>query len=130
MTRAVAVAAALVVCAWFGLGAVQASSESRARERVAGPAVPSPADARRTADLIDRAGFLNPDAGVDVMRARLHLQTGDRAAARRVLLDVARREPDNVDAWTAIALAFPGDAALGGRAERELRRLSPPVPAP
>ena len=87
--------------------------------------------AQRTSDLLDRAGRLNPDRGVDLLRARLALQRGDAAGATRTALRVVRAEPANLEAWGVIALVNERRApALAARARAALRRLSPPVPAP
>jgi len=119
--RAGAVVAALVVAAWFGLGVRQAAGTDAARADVSRLERPTAAQARATRDALDRAGTLNPDLGVEVLRARFALQEGRRADARRILEDVVRREPDGLDGWAALAVVF-GDE----RAKAELRRLSPP----
>lgn len=129
MARAAAVAAALLVAAWFAVGVRQADGVSEARERLQAVEAPSPAEARRTAAALDRAGALNPDTAVDVLRARFALQQGRRDDARRLLLRVVDREPENLEAWAAVAIVFEGtDPALAARARDALRRLSPPVP--
>ncbi|MEA2168269.1 MAG: hypothetical protein QOF76_1569 [Solirubrobacteraceae bacterium] len=131
MTRALAVAGALVVTAFFGLAVRQATSANAARERLVGLAPRSPAAAARTRTLIDHAGTLNPDRGIDVLRARLDFLQGQIAAGRRILLDVVADEPHNVEAWTALALAFGTlDPPLAARARDALDRLAPDVPEP
>ena len=122
MTRAAAVALAVAVCAFFALSARQATSADTALHRLDAGA-PAP----RTAELLDHAKQLNPDRGIDILRARLALQTRDDARARRLLLGVVDDEPANVEAWTVIAFAFPD---LEQRAGAALRRLEPPVRAP
>jgi hypothetical protein len=131
VTRAVAAVAALVVAAWFALGVSQSTGANAARDRLEDFRRPSDAAATRTAELLDRAGRLNPDRAVDLLRARLALQRGDAGAATRVALGVARAEPANLEAWGIVALVNERrDPALGARARAQLRRLSPPVPAP
>lgn len=121
--RVVAVVAALVVAAWFGLGVRQAAGTDAARADVGRLEPPTASQARSTRDALDRAGTLNPDLGVDVLRARFALQEGRREDARRILDGVVRREPDGLDGWAALAFVFD-DA----HAKAELRRLSPPPP--
>jgi hypothetical protein len=126
---ALAIAGALVVAAWCALGVSQATGAQAARDRVGDLRPPTAAAAARTADLLDRAGRLNPDRGIDVLRARLALQRGDAAAATRIALGVARAEPANLEAWGLIALVNERrDPALAARARAELRRRSPPAP--
>lgn len=122
MIRAAAVALAVAASAFFALSVRQATSAASARSRL-----DAGAPAQRTRTLLDHAGTLNPDRGIDILRARLALQTRDDATARRLLLGVVRAEPANAEAWTVIALAFPG---LEARAQAALRRLEPPVRAP
>ena len=131
MIRVVTIAAALAVAAWFALGVSQSTGANAARDRLADLGRPSAAAAQRTSDLLDRAGRLNPDRGVDLLRARLALQRGDAAGATRTALRVVRAEPANLEAWGVIALVNERrDPALAARARAALRRLSPPVPAP
>ena len=126
VTRAVAVAAAAVVAAWFALGVLQSTSVDAARDRLAAVAHPSRADADQTRRLLDRAGWLNPDEGVDIERAHLTLQLHGPAASTRALLAVARREPQNVAAWAAVALVAGGeDPSVQALALRRIRDLDP-----
>jgi hypothetical protein len=129
--RLAGVALALLVCAWFALGLRQTTATNAARSRLSVLSAPTPAAARATGRLLDRAAWLNPDRGVAILRADLALAQGRAAAGRGELLHVVRSEPDNVTAWGTIAVAFARtDPPLATRARRELRRLSPPVPAP
>lgn len=124
MIRAAGVAVALIVAAFFALGVRQATSTQAATRRVdAGRAD------HRTAVLLDHAGTLNPDADVDILRARLAVTRGNLPRARRILLDVVRREPENVFAWRLIQFVVePIDPALQRRATRVFHRLAPPAP--
>lgn len=126
MIRAAAVAAALVVAAFFALGIYQATSYDRAKARL-----DTDRNDARAATLLDRADTLNPDADVDIARARLAFARGDAAGARRILLGVVGREPENARAWGTIELVFaPSDPALARRAARAFDRLVPTVPGP
>lgn len=131
MTRAAAVLGALLVASWFALGVRQATSTEDAARIVSSLDRPSAARTARAARLLDHAGTLNPDRQVDLLRAQLDLQRGDRAAARRRVERVVGDEPDNIDAWTRLAFVVGrGDPAAFARAVREVRRLAPVVPAP
>ncbi len=126
MTRAAGVVVALLVAAFFGVGVWQAANTKAATERLdAGHA-----DAR-TATLLDHAGTLNPDADLDIARARLAVAQDDLPRARRILLDIVDREPENARAWGTIELVFAdSDPALAKRAAARFDRLVPTVPEP
>jgi hypothetical protein len=129
--RAAAVAAALLVAAWFGLGVRQAQATKDADAILTTDRTPPPGELRRAADLIGRAATLNPDRAVDLLRARLSLARGDRADARRRYEAVVRDQPDDIEAWTQLAfLTARSDPAAFRRAVTQIRRLSPRVPPP
>lgn len=126
IARVAACVAALVVAAFFGLVVRQSTATKAATDA----SVAGDNDAH-TAALIRRAGQGNPDSDVDILRARYAVAHDQLARARRILLQVVRREPDNVTAWRFIDFAItPIDPALGRRARREYDRLIPAVPDP
>lgn len=126
MIRALAVAGALIGCAFFALVIRQNTSTDAAFQRLDRAAAPA-----RTQTLIDHADKLNPDSGADLLKARLALQQRRFDDARRILLDVVEKEPANLDAWAVIAVAFrDSDPALFDRAIAANRRYNPPVPEP
>lgn len=121
-----AAVAALVVAAGFALGLYQAIGFRTASSRINN----GRSDARAAA-LLRSAARLNPDTQVAVERARLSVNQGHPAEARRRLLGVVRAEPENAYAWGAIEVllvrAYP---ALARRAAARFERLVPQVPAP
>ena len=119
---------ALLVCAWFVLGVVQAASTDAAREELTGEGWPDGARAARVEDRLDRAAPLNPDTTVEKLRAQLAGRQGDRALSQRLLEAVVREHPDDIDAWARLLVATTGrDEAATARARAAMRRLSPPV---
>lgn len=103
MRRAAAIVAALLALGWLGL-------MERSVRLQASP----------TEDRLRAARTLNPDTLPDVRRAFLY-QSRDRPDdAARVLEDVLRREPDNLEAW-GLLYAFTKDP----RALEARRRLDP-----
>jgi predicted Zn-dependent protease len=119
---------ALLVCAWFVLGVVQASSTDAAREELNGEGWPDAARAARVDQRLDRAAALNPDTTVEKLRAQLAGRQGDRALAQRILEAVVREHPDDIDAWARLLVATNGrDETANARARAAIRRLSPPV---
>jgi predicted Zn-dependent protease len=119
---------ALVVCAWFALGARQAVNTSRASAIVSGTSRLSSAEAHHTLALLDNAGTLNPDRNVDILRAQAYLASGDAPAARRVLSTVTRQEPQNVEGWLWLARASGANEALFYSSLRHVRQLEPRLP--
>jgi predicted Zn-dependent protease len=118
---------AAVAAAWFAFGVRQARDTSRATEIVSASVRPSPAQARHASDLLDAAGFLNPDRLLDVLRARLDLVRGDEPAARAILKRVVLSEPDYLDAWIWLARSSIGDLKDFYAAAYRIRQLVPPV---
>jgi predicted Zn-dependent protease len=110
MTRALAAAAAIVVCAWFALGIRQAHDTDAATAIVSGSAKLTAAQARRADSLLDGASTLNPDRQVDVLRAQVATKLGLKQRAEQILRPVVRGEPDNIVAWFAVVQAAPSVA--------------------
>ena len=88
-------------------------------------AVP-PAELRRATDRIDAAKRLNPDSTLDLDRGSLHLLSGEEAKAADTFQDVVDREPQNLQAWLALAFATRDtDRARARRATRRADALNP-----
>jgi hypothetical protein len=128
--RAGLLAVAVAACAWFALGARQAVDTNRASALIGGPSPLSPGEARHARSLLSSAGTLNPDLTPDILRGELALQQGQDAAAERNLESVTRREPLNLEAWSALAFAAAraSDRATLIRAARNVSALYPKLP--
>jgi thioredoxin-like negative regulator of GroEL len=122
--RALLAVVALAACAWFGLGVVQARSTSRAATILGTHRALSPAQERHVASLLASAATINPDRAVSILRAKLDLLEGKRAAATAVMHKVVGSEPDNIEAWVQMAQTDHTPAELE-RAIRNLARLDP-----
>jgi predicted Zn-dependent protease len=118
--------AALVVASWFALGVLQAHNLDRASTILAGPGPLSAAAKRDVASELATAGTLNPDREVDLLRAELAVARSERGEAVRILEQVTHSEPDYATAWLALA-STADNAAISGRALRQIARLVPPV---
>lgn len=117
---------ALVACAWFALGAVQAIDTSRATALLSGRSI-SPRRADEVRSLLDTAGTLNPDQSVNLLRGQLAYRQGHIGRARGILLSVTQAEPQNLQAW--LQLAHDSDSVTYFRlALTRINRLLPPVP--
>jgi predicted Zn-dependent protease len=127
-TRGALLALALMMAAWFALGIRQAQDTNRASALVSPGARLTASQARKASDLLDAAGFLNPDRQVEVLRAELRADQGDLSGARSILKGVVRTEPQNLAAWLALARSSAGDVTDFYAAAYAIHHLVPPVP--
>ena len=118
--------AALIVAAGFGLAIHQSKAFRAGSSRIDH----GHSDARAAA-LLRSAQTLNPDTRVRIEQARLAMNQGRPADAKRLLLGVVRDEPENAYAWGATqVLLLKSDPALARKAAERFRQLVPQVPAP
>jgi len=103
VVRLVILGVAIVVCAWYVVGIRQAHELAVARAVISNPTAHTPAALRHAGSLLNSAATLNPDAEVDILRGRLALAEHRFGPAQRILEDVARREPHNLEAWIWVA---------------------------
>ena len=118
---------ALLVAAWFGLGAVQARDTDRATAVLTSQARITAAQAREIDGWLNSAGVLNPDRTVTLLRGRAAMARGDRGRARSLFESVVRAEPQNLEAWVALAQAASSAAQFRAALDRA-RSLEPLIP--
>ena len=118
--------AALLVTAWFAVGVHQSRAVSQAQAATAGGRLTA-AQARHADSLLHDAATLNPDRSVDVLRAQVALARGNAAAARQILNGVVRAEPQDLDAWIALARASATDFHQRQIALLQILKLAPPA---
>jgi predicted Zn-dependent protease len=125
-------AVALIVAAWFALGAYDAHEQARAAALQNTLVTPTPARTAEILRALDRARTLNPDRSVDLARAQALIRAKRDGEAVRILEKLVRDEPRNINAWVLLQLASAKrDPALTARAVAAVRALAPPVaPAP
>lgn len=126
--RALTIAFALAVCAWFVLGARQARETAQATSILTQPDALSASQSARAASLLRSAGTLNPDSTVDLLRARLAIRQHELARAKRIVEGVTRREPKNIEAWYTLAEVSGNDPStfvLALKRVNELERNRP-----
>jgi hypothetical protein len=128
VARAAVCLLAVLVCAWFILGARQAHDLSAATTLVTGGQL-SAAQAAEASSLLNGASTLNPDSEVTLVRAQLASVQGEHGRALALALRVTRDEPRNVVAWDELARVSDNGPYLG-LALHEIRRLAPPVRSP
>jgi predicted Zn-dependent protease len=124
LVRVLSLVAALVVCAWFALGIRQAHETTQAAAILSHGTDSSYAQAAHADSLLHSARALNPDLQVDVLRAEAALIENDRARAVRILEDVVRREPTNLDGWVFLTRASRNVPELK-RAAARIAELDP-----
>jgi predicted Zn-dependent protease len=118
--------AALLVTAWFALGVYQSRAVSQARSAASGGRLTA-TRARHADNLLHDAATLNPDRAVDVLRAQVALARGDAVRSRQILNGVVRREPQDLDAWIALARASTNDFRQRQLALLHILKLAPPA---
>jgi hypothetical protein len=124
--RALLALFAVIACAWFVIGVRQARDVDHATALLSsGPHISSEG-AGRVASLLTSAQLLNPDRQVDVLRAQLADERGDRATAERILRRVVAAEPMNAVAWVQLARSATNAATLR-LAFARLAVIVPPV---
>lgn len=123
LARVVTAGVALVVVAWFALGAHQARELDHARTLISAASSLSAAQAARADSMLAAAGTLNPDQEVNLLRARVALLKGDRPQAARILEQLVRSEPLNLEGWVWLAQAAVSDRTIFGQAILNIRRL-------
>lgn len=121
-------AIAIVVCAWFALGARQAIDTQRATAIAVRGKTAGVARLGEVRSLVHGARLLNPDRLPDVLLARVEIEHGDLAQARRMLKATTRSEPQNIEAWALLAAASGTEPSLLGQALRHVHELEPRVP--
>jgi thioredoxin-like negative regulator of GroEL len=129
MVRAALAAGALVVCLWFALGIRQTTGLGRAEAVLGTSSHPLDADqANRARSALDEAATLNPDREVQMNRALLLLDRGQRTAARSLARQVTDAEPQNLEAWVTLAQTATTDPALFLETVHRIKALEPRLP--
>jgi len=116
MGRIAVISVAIVLCAWFALGATEAHNLSQATAIVQNAGALTAGQAAHVRSLLSSAATLNPDRTVDLLRGIVAQDRGQRRRAIGIFAQVTRDEPMNLDAWVYLAQAAPGDKALVHRA--------------
>jgi predicted Zn-dependent protease len=99
LTRGAILVVAIVACAWFALGARQAHEITAATAIASSGPQLSASQAAHADSLLAAAGILNPDTQVDLLRAQVALERGDRRHALAIIRRVNTLEPDNALGW-------------------------------
>jgi len=108
---------ALAACVWFALGVRAAHDTGRAQAILSRQTSLTPAQTHAALSAIAAARTLNPDQGLNILRAQVQLHSGHRYSALAIAKGIVRREPENVDAWLNLAL-------MSGRIDPAANRLA------
>jgi hypothetical protein len=119
---------AVLACAWYALGAIQALDTTRATALLAGETI-GPRAAAEVRSLLPTAGTLNPDQTVKLLRGQLAYEQGHTSQARQIFLSVARAEPENLQAWLLLAHTSHSTRYLRPALAR-VNQLLPPIRHP
>ena len=130
LARVALLVVALAVAAWLAYAFTGARDEARARDLPTRPdGSLAPRDREQAIELLEGARRGRPDGTVVPQLAAHYLTRGDAERAVALLRPLVRAEPENVTAWTVLALALSGSDPAGARAaEARRRELAPPVP--
>jgi cytochrome c-type biogenesis protein CcmH/NrfG len=129
--RALVAAVALAAAAAFAVAFTAARAEDRLSDLQFRPPQLTGADLRRAEQLEHDAGRLTPGVRRMLVLANVRLRAGDAAGALELARVATRREPENAEAWLAVARAArEADVPIVQEARQRLRELVPPVPAP
>jgi hypothetical protein len=129
--RIVLAVLSLAVAGCFAVAFSAARAEDRLSDLQFRPPKLSQADLRR-ADALERdAGRLTPGVRRAIVLSSVRLRGGDAAGALELARVAARQEPENAEAWLAVARAArAANVPIEQEALQRLRELVPPVPAP
>jgi predicted Zn-dependent protease len=129
MTRVALVLLALAAAGWLASAYPGTREEARARDiRPAANGTLTPAQVARSIDLLEHARRARPDGEVAVKLAGLELTAGRPERAVALLRPIVRSEPENLPAWTTLAIALGRVDPAAAREARERRHeLAPPV---
>jgi len=129
--RIVLAVLSLAVAACFAVAFTAARAEDRLSDLQFRPPKLTGADLRRAEQLERDAGRLTPGERRVLLLSSIELRGGDPGKALALAGDATRREPENAEAWLAVARAArAADIPLLQEALQRLRELVPPVPAP
>jgi hypothetical protein len=127
LARAALLVVAVVVAVWLASAFPGARDEARARDLPTRPdGSLAPRERARAIELLEAARRQRPDGAVVPQLAGHLLARGDRDRAVALLRPLVRDEPENVTAWTLLALA-ERDPAGARAADARRRELAPPV---
>jgi predicted Zn-dependent protease len=123
LLAAVAVAIAVFTGLWLHSARLEKKGQQIAQRP---PQTLTAGDVKRATDFFERSRAHSPDLRPAEREAGLLIRTGHLNEAVALLRPVVRREPDNLTAWTLVAIAAQkSDPALARQAVARARALNP-----
>jgi hypothetical protein len=111
------------------LGVVQVDNQNHATALVNRAGTPTAAQTADVEHALDRAGTLNPDRDIDLLRAQAEVRAHQSARGLALARRVVRDEPRNVNAWIVFGFAARAQSsALANLANAQILKLAPRVP--
>jgi hypothetical protein len=118
---------ALLALAYLSVGLRNVVLVERGERLAALPGL-TPGQVDEAERLLERARLLDPDTRPLLVEGRLLVRHG-REGGRALLERAVAREPDNVLAWSVLAVVTQeADPERSRAAQARMRELSPPVP--
>jgi len=119
------IAVAVAACAWFVVVIRQAHEIDSATRVIERGSSASRAELSGAAAQLGSARFLNPGQAGAILRGRLAIAEHRSGDARRILEDVTRAEPLNLDSWIWLAGASFNDRHESSVALAHIAQLDP-----
>jgi len=123
VARIITVCVALLIAAWFVLGARQARELDHATTVIESASSLTAAQAARVDSMLSAAATLNPDQEVSLLRARVAVLQGHNSAATHILERLVQDEPLNIEGWVWLARVALPSRTLFDRALVNIHRL-------
>ena len=129
VARSVLLLVALAAAGWLASSYPGARDEARADEIRPGPdGRLTPAQIATAIDLLTTAQRARPDSTLRPRLSGMHLSAGRPERAAALVRELTEREPENVTAWTVLALALAETDPEGARRAQERQRALAPPP--
>jgi Flp pilus assembly protein TadD len=125
VARVVALASAVLICAWFALGARQAHETAAATSLLSGNGSLNAQQIAHARSLVDGASLLNPDIEPKLLSSKLAIKRHEFARAVEIARAATREEPQNVATWLAVAVAAFDSGRPDGAAVGAMVKLDP-----
>jgi predicted Zn-dependent protease len=128
LARGLVAVAAVAIAAWLGVQADGARGEAEVARITLSEQAPSAQQRRRALRLIERMERLNPDTRPRELRGLIAYRAGDLRRATAIFAELARDEPENLQAWALLSRAAERyDPSLAATARARMAELAPPV---
>jgi predicted Zn-dependent protease len=105
LARALVLVLAILAIGWFAVAIRQTRNLEHAASVVNAASSLTPKQAAHVDSMLDNASWLYPGKTADILRGQVALLENQAYRAVRILTQVTRSEPNNLQAWVALAQA-------------------------